>query len=313
MKKFTALLLCMVLALSAFGVNAAAAETGIEAKAELSDGIVTLTVTAAEPVANAELHVAFDSDYLTYVDYETDFTIHTPKAEEELVTIGLANSSTSKLEKLAVIRFRVTGAWDETAITVNGETVTVEGPGCRFVDVPVGEWFYEAVDRMAAEGYIKGISATHFGPALNMNRASFVTLLGRLNGNADTNAETVFVDVPYDSFYSGHVAWAAENGITSGVDATHFNPTGDINRAQMVAFLYRYAKYKGEDVTVQSMEVLNDFADGAEVAAIDWAAEPFAWAVENGIINGMEGSLNPDGTANRAQVAVMLYRYFFEG
>lgn len=322
MKKLTSLLLCLMLVLSVAVAPAAAEQGSFGANVTMENGIVTVTVSAAA-VANARLHVDFDPAYLTYESYETAFAVHSVKAEEDQLEIGLANASDEKLAELVAVKFEVTGAWDETDITVTAErlggeavnetlTVTVEGTGCRFVDVQPGQWFYEAVDHMAAEGYINGISATHFGPGLNMNRASFVTLLGRMDGNTDTKAQTAFVDVPYDSFYSGHVAWAAANGITSGMDATHFNPAGSINRAQMVTFLYRYAKYKGMDVTVEDMGILDAYADGGEVAAITWAAEPFAWAVENGVINGMDGKLNPDGTANRAQVAVMLYRFFFE-
>lgn len=329
MKKLTSLLLCMVLVLSMLTVNAAATENAcMEAGVTMADdGTVTVAVTGIQPTANARLSVTFDSDYLTYVGCDTPFAVHSVKAEEEKLTIGLANPSSGQVNgagELVKLYFEQTGRGGRTDMTVTAErfggaqvsesvTLSVECAGSRFEDVQPGQWFYEAVENMAAAGYLNGISQTYFGPGLNMNRASFVTVLGRMDGNADTKAQTAFVDVPYDSFYSGHVAWAARNGITSGVDPTHFNPTGDINRAQMVTFLYRYAVYQGRDVSAgEPGEVLKDYADGEAVAAIDWAAKPFAWAVENGIINGMDGKLNPNGTANRAQVAVMLYRFFFE-
>ncbi len=321
MKKITSLLLCLVLVLSMLSVTAAAEQGSFGADVAVENGTVTVTVSAAA-VANARLNVAFDSDYLTYVGYETEFAAHSVMAEEDELTIGLANSSAGKLEKLVVIEFRVTGAWDGTEITVTAErlgglavnesvVLPVEGPGCRFVDVQPGQWFYEAVDCMAAEGYIKGISATHFGPGLNMNRASFVTLLGRLEGVAEEKVQTAFNDVPVDSFYSGYVAWAVEKGITNGISETMFGPAQPINRAQMVTFLYRYAKSEGMDVAVADAEaVLARFPDADTLPA--WAKEPFAWAVEQGIVNGMDGMLNANGTANRAQVAVLLYRFFFE-
>ena len=192
-------------------------------------------------------------------------------------------------------------------------TFDIEGSGYRFQDVQAGQWFFEAVDYMAEKGIIKGVSQTSFGPGQSMNRAAFVTLLGRLDGVAENHVQTPFDDVPVDSFYSGYVAWAVENNITAGISATKFAPVDSINRAQMVAFLYRYARYKGMDVSVEDPEaVLKDYIDGEAVCAIGWAAEPFAWAVQNGVIQGMSGTLNPNGTANRAQVAVMLYRFFFE-
>lgn len=328
MKKIASLLLCMVLLLSLFCVNASAAENAcIGAGVTVADGTVTVVVSARQAAANARLVVDFDSDYLRYVGYETAFAVHSAKAEEEKLTIGLANASSKAVaagDKLVTIHFEMTGHWDKTDITVTAVmyggkqvnesvTVTAVGSGYRFQDVQAGTWYYEAVDHMAAEGYIRGISDTHYGPALKMNRASFVTLLGRLEGVEATASETRFDDVPVESFYSGYVAWADEKKIVEGVGENLFAPAASINRAQMVTFLYRYAVSEGMEVSAgDPAEVLKDYIDGEAVSAIDWAAEPFAWAVQNGVINGMDGTLNPFGTANRAQVAVMLYRFFYE-
>ena len=326
MKKITSLLLCMVLLLAMLPVGVSAEGACMEAAVMVSDdGTVTVTVTGRQPAANARLTVEFDSDYLTYVGCETPFAVHSVRAEAEKLTIGLANASTgpvSEGEELVNLTFEMTGHWEKTDITVTAVmyggrqvnesvTLTAIGGGYRFQDVTAGQWFYEAVDYMASEGYIQGISQTHFGPALNMNRASFVTLLGRLEGVEKVFTETRFTDVPADSFYSGYVAWAVEKGITNGMTETLFGPAESINRAQMVTFLYRYAVSEGMDVTVENADaLLAQFPDGA--ALPDWAKAPFAWALEEGITNGMDGTLAPNGTANRAQVAVMLYRFFFE-
>ena len=240
MKKLTSVLLCMVLVLSMLCVNVAAAETAcMEAGVTVSeDGTVTVAVRAKQPAANARLTVDFDSDYLTYVGCETGFAVHSVKAEEEKLTVGLASASANAVkagETLAQLRFAVTGRWDETAITLTAVnfagkavnesmTLSVPGSGYRFRDVKAEDWFFEAVDHLAAEGCIAGITENSFGPALDMTRASFLTLLGRLAGVELTHAETRFTDVPADSFYSGYVAWAVEKGITGGVDATHFAP-----------------------------------------------------------------------------------------
>ena len=317
MKKITSLLLCLMLVLSMAVVPAAAFSTGVT----MQGGIVTLTL-GADAAANARMTVEFDPNYLTYLDYETDFTVHSVREEDGRLEIGLANASSQKLQELMVIRFRVTGAWDQTQISVTTERVDGEssygthtsylyGEGYRFQDVTADQWFYQAVDHMAAERYILGISQTHFGPALNMNRASFVTLLGRLEGVEKTSAETRFTDVPADSFYSGYVAWAVEKGITNGLTENLFGPAESINRAQMVTFLYRYAVSEGMDVTVADPDaLLAQFPDGETLP--DWAKAPFAWAIDRGVINGMDGKLAPGSLTNRAQVAVMLYRFFFE-
>ena len=325
MKKLTSVLLCMVLVLSMFCVNAAAAETAcMEAGVTVSeDGTVTVAVRAKQPAANARLTVDFDSDYLTYVGCETGFAVHSVKAEEEKLTVGLASASANAVkagETLAQLRFAVTGRWDETAITLTAVnfagkavnesmTLSVPGSGYRFRDVKAEDWFFEAVDHLAAEGCIAGITENSFGPALDMNRASFLTLLGRLAGVELTHAETRFTDVPVDSFYSGYVAWAVEKGITGGVDATHFAPAAPVNRAQMVCFLYAYAKSEGMDVEVSDpAAALAQFSDADTLPA--WAVPAMAWAVQNGIISGMDGKLVPAGIANRAQAAVVLYQFF---
>ncbi len=328
MKKITSLLLCMVLVLSLFCVNAAAAEpvcmeAGVTAA---DDGTVTVVVNAKQSAANARLTVDFDSDYLTYVGYDTAFAVHSVKAEERKLTIGLANASSAPVSEgaeLVKLRFEMTGHWDRTDISVTAEryggkavnetvTVTAIGGGYRFQDVAADQWFYGAVDHMASEGYILGISQTHFGPALDMNRASFVTLLGRLEGIEKTYAQTRFTDVEVESFYSGYVAWADGKNIVNGISDTLFAPADSMSREQMVTFLYRYVVSEGIDVTVADPgAALARFPDAGDVS--DWAADAFAWAIDRGVINGMDGVLAPQRTCNRAQVAVMLYRFFFEG
>lgn len=325
MKKLTSVLLCMVLVLSMFCVNAAAAETAcMEAGVTvLENGTVTVVVSAKQSAANARLTVDFDSDYLIYEGCETEFAVSSIQAEEQKLTVGLANASANAVKAgdvLAQLKFRVTGRWDETDITVTAVkyggknvnesvTLTAVGSGYRFQDVKAGDWFFEAVDHLAAEGYVAGVSATHFAPAMELNRASFVTMLGRLAGVELTRAKTPFVDVPVDSFYSGYVAWAVEKGVTSGVDATHFAPAMTINRTQMVTFLYSYAKSEGMDVTVADPDaVLARFPDTDGLP--QWAKAPLAWAVDRGIIVGMGDKLAPGAVANRAQVAVVLYQFF---
>ena len=327
MKKFASLLLCMVLVLSMFPVNAAAAEnTCIGAEVTVADGTVTVVVSALQTAANARLHVTFDANCLTYVDYETAFAAHSVREEAGKITIGLANSSANAVEtgaELARITFAVTGGWDQTGLAVTAESfggkkvnetiaLTVQGSGYRFQDVSAEQWFYEAVDRMAADGHIKGISATHFGPGLDMSRADFVTLLGRLAGQEDKRVQTHFTDVPADSYYSGYVAWGVENGIVKGISDNLFGSADQVARSQMVTFLYRYAASQGADMTVADPEaVLARFPDGN--ALPDWSVDAFAWAIDRGVINGMDGCLAPDEPSNRAQVAVMLYRFFYEG
>lgn len=322
MKKLTSLLLCMVLLLSMFCVNAAAAEsTCMEAGVTVEQKTVTVAVTARQAAANARLVVCFDPDYLTYVGCDTAFAAHTVKAEEGKLTIGLANATANAVgvgEKLVELRFAMTGSWDKTDLDITAavyggeqvdETVTVSviGDGYRFQDVTADQWFYEAVDYMASEGYINGVSETHFAPDMELNRAMLVTILYRMAGSPAVEGSSDFTDVPADDYFTDAVIWATANGITNGYTESKFAPFALVNREQMVTFLHRYAKLQGADVTVSDVNVLEQFPDAAAVS--DWAVEPFAWAMEKGIINGDNGMLGAWNTATRAQVAVMLHRY----
>ena len=198
---------------------------------------------------------------------------------------------------------------------VNGECSRCdETLTSKFEDVPAGAFYFDPVEWAVEKGITTGATATTFNPNGDCQRAAVVTFLWRAAGCPEPKAvNNPFVDVkPTDFFYKA-VLWAVECGITNGVDATHFDPTGSVSRAQMVAFLYRYAKSVDPDLKVgDARQILGALSDGQEVLAYDWMAESFAWAIENGVINGMDGKLVPGGTANRAQVAVMLYRFFFE-
>ena len=115
-----------------------------------------------------------------------------------------------------------------------------------------------------------------------------------------------FSDVEDDAWYAKGVYWAAEKGIVNGDGEGNFMPNDPVTREQMAAIFHRYAGYKGYDVTAQGD--LSAFTDADSVS--DWAREPLIWAVDKGLINGMgDGTVNPRGTATRAQTAAILMRF----
>ena len=151
---------------------------------------------------------------------------------------------------------------------------------------------------------MNGMSATVFDPAGTMNRAQLVTILYRLAGSPQVNAKSPFTDVPDGTWFTDAVIWARDNGITTGVTATEFAPGNPVAREQMVAFLARYYALCGVEITggdlsgYQDADRINDYAEAA-----------FAWAVSNGIVQGVTAdTLVPHGTANRAQIATILMR-----
>ena len=137
----------------------------------------------------------------------------------------------------------------------------------------------------------------------------FVTILGRAAGveAEDYAGETEFTDVASGTWYSAYVNWASENGLVLGRGNGAFDPQGTITRQEIVTILARFAAFMGEDVSVEDAAVLDAYADADEIAA--YAVDAFAWAVENGIINGTGDGLEPKGLATRAQIAQIIYKF----
>jgi hypothetical protein len=109
-----------------------------------------------------------------------------------------------------------------------------------FKDVKSTDFFYKPVLWAVEKSITSGTSATTFGSMQNCNRAAVVTFLWRAAGSPEPKStKNPFVDVKSTDFFYKPVLWAVENGITAGLDATHFGPTTVCNRAQVVTFLYR--------------------------------------------------------------------------
>lgn len=204
----------------------------------------------------------------------------------------------------------VTGKDGKYVFTMPGSAVAVTGSfkaetpapvALPFTDVKSGNWFYDAVKYAYAQGLMTGTSATTFAPNGTMNRAMIVTVLYRLEKSPAVTGASKFTDVPAGQWYSDAVAWAAANKIVNGYDETTFGPMNAVTREQMAAILFRYEQVKGlENVTLE--ENLNRFPDQNKISA--YAIPALQWAVGQKIINGnADGTLDPTGTATRAQVA----------
>ena len=178
-----------------------------------------------------------------------------------------------------------------------------------FKDVKSSDWFYEGVKFANQQELFNGTASDTFSPDDAMTRAMLVTVLWRLDGKTAATKASSFVDVPAKEYYTEAVAWAAENGIVNGVDATHFAPNDEVTREQIAAILFRYAEKKGVDTGKRAN--LNAFPDANKVSS--YAKEALAWANAAGLVKGSNENgkdyLNPTGSATRAQVATILARY----
>lgn len=162
--------------------------------------------------------------------------------------------------------------------------------GSSFTDVPAGSWYEEAVNYVSEKGLMNGTSKNSFSPNANTTRGMIVTILARVEG-VNTNGTP---------WYAAGQKWAMDNGISDGT-----NMPGVITREQLATILYRYAKQKSYDVSKSA--ALTAFSDADKVSG--YAAEAMQWAVAEGLLQGSNGKLNPQGSATRAQVATILMRF----
>lgn len=189
---------------------------------------------------------------------------------------------------------------------VNGVTAIARFP---FTDVVAGTWYYGAAAYAYNNGLFAGMTPTTFAPNATMTRAMLVSVLWRLAGAPAPKAPNTFVDVPDGAWYTDAVTWAAENGVVSGIGGSRFDPSGFVTREQTAEILYNYAHSKGYDVSARAD--LTAFPDAASVSG--WAEEALSWANAAGLINGTvrdgQTILDPQGSASRAQVAMILMNY----
>lgn len=194
-------------------------------------------------------------------------------------------------------------------IPATGEKPCDGGADCpsgRFTDVSPEKWYHPYVDYVVAHGLFGGTSQTTFAPDAPMTRAMLVTVLWRYEGEPKGYANTFSdVNAKDGSWYIDAVAWAAANGVVNGVSTDRFAPNSNITREQMATILFRYAQKKG--LNTDRRGDLSGFPDAGSVSG--YAKEPLQWCVAEGIINGSDGKLLPQGNATRAQVATILTRY----
>lgn len=223
------------------------------------------------------------------------------------ITVTATPDNGYELAYITVDGERISG----TSFTMPEHDVTVRvyftNGGFPFTDVAPGAWYYDAVSYVYANGLMDGTSATTFEPNANMTRAMLVTILWRMEGEPVVNYIMPFTDVDGGAWYAEAVRWASSEGIVEGVSDTEFAPNEAVTREQFAAILYRYAQYDGMDaVTLE--ENLGGFTDADSIS--EYAVPALNWAVGEGIITGTTATtLEPQGTATRAQAAAMLMRF----
>ena len=192
-------------------------------------------------------------------------------------------------------------------VTVKATFVETEEPAPAepFPDVDENDWFYDEVVYVYENGLMNGVENNQFAPNTATNRAMLATILYRLAGEPAVSGDLPFTDVESGTWYTDAVLWAAQNGIVNGLGENTFAPMNTLTREQLVTMLYRYAEAEGYDVSAAAD--LSGYPDADKVQT--YAQEAMSWAVAEGIVEGMDGNLNPAGSATRAQIATILMRF----
>ena len=244
------------------------------------NGTVTVSPRSAEKGDSVTITVKPDSGY------QLDDLVVTDKSGKELKLTDKGNG-------------KYTFTMPASKVEINA-TFVKEVETSPFSDVSTSAYYYEAVKWAQEKGITGGIGNGLFGPNQPCTRAQIVTFLWRAAGSPEPKAMSSFADVSMDAYYAKAVAWAVENGITTGTGDGKFSPDATCTRAQSVTFLFR-AIGKLVDSKAEFSDVLTD----------SYYANAVAWAVENGVTNGIgDGLFGPDNSCTRAQIVTFLFRAY---
>lgn len=211
---------------------------------------------------------------------EVSVVIPVTNAQQGTVAIKVNPDGTEEIIKTSVV------TKDGVVLGVKGSAqIKIVNNDKDFADT-VGHWAESDVDFVSARELFTGTAPQTFSPESATTRGMVVTVLARLAGESTDGGA---------NWYDKGCAWAVTNGVSDGTD-----PNGTVTREQLAAMLYRYF---GSPAVSGSLS----FADASSVS--EYAHDAMQWCVNNGIINGMDGLLNPQGQATRAQVSAMFARY----
>lgn len=268
------------------------------------------TVTLPTDLVNGEVK----ADKTKAAKGETVIITVTPNGgyEPEQVSVTDQKDHSVELKDLGNDKYSFIMPASAVTISVTFKAALEEDcPSARFADVKRDGWYHAAIDYVVEEGMMNGVSDTLFAPNDATTRAMIATILWRLEGSPEANADMDYQDVAADSWYEEAVCWATQAGVVEGYGNGTFLPNGDITREEMAAMLYRYAEYKGVDTEAIGDADLDRFDDAAVISS--WAVDAMNWACGTGLMQGTpENNLEPDSGATRAEAAQMLKNYSLE-
>lgn len=202
---------------------------------------------------------------------------------------------------------------DKTEENIGYRACLKEGacPIWPFTDAVPSAWYHDGVHYCIENGLMQGVSTARFLPDGSTTRAQLVTILWRLEGSPEATGAVSFGDIADGTWYAKAVRWAAGSGVVKGYDSERFGPDDAVTREQMVTLLYRYAQYKGYDVSVGEDTNILSFNDAMTVS--EYAIPAMQWACGSGLVTGIaqDGGMNlaPRDTTTRVQTATLMMRF----
>lgn len=253
-------------------------------------------------------------DTVTEWEYSTiDLDEYVPKKEGYKFVSWYADKDlTKKIDEVYLTKdTTVYAKWEKIKEEVPEEPEETEEiketETISFKDVKESDWFYDAVSYVVENGLMRGMSEDIFAPNTPLTREMLAVVLYNVEGQPESTEANTFTDVKGDMWYTDAILWANENGIVAGYDNGAYGVGDLITREQFATILYRYAQFKGYDTTQGGMAV-REFSDYESIS--DYARPAMAWAVNAGIMGGMDdGTLMPQGKATRAEAATMLMNF----
>ena len=266
-----------------------------------------VTVSGTQPGAEYILTVsAPKTGRIYYIDQRIatraasfDVSFLLPEKQTDLLlSIGSSADGFSKI----TVPISYTPAADDGTCPKDGSC-----PMARFSDLDAEAWYHDGVHWALEAGVMNGTAAGVFAPDAQVSRAMLVTMLWRVEGMPDASGEMSFADVEAGRWYTGAVRWASAEGLVKGYNVRTFGPDDALTREQLAVILWRYAAWRGRDVTTGVIDRLGMFLDTERISP--WALEAMRWAVHTQLLRGVDNdTLSPKTGADRAQTAMLLMR-----
>ena len=274
--------------------------------------------------AQAVITCANDESHIRTVDLEVTYTIsdgvitYTAYAEEDgeiyrsvrtaLQTPDISTAYFEYYRKLQAQKAAEAAAAEIKPVETTEPVIPAIVNDLPFVDVNVTDSFYDDVKYVYDNGIMNGMSDKEFAPDSTLTRAMIVTILYRVEGEPEVAFAGVFNDVEDELWYSEAIEWAAANGIVNGYGNGKFGPNDPVTREQLAAILYRYANFKGYDVSSGENTNILSYDDSFDIS--DWAAAAMQWAISIDVLNsGDTAAIRPTESAKRSEIAHAIHAF----